>query len=130
MRLFADSILTPISSTQSIKYDCIVVGSGTAGISSAINLAKAGFNVLIIEAGPFILPAHIGSLPIRTQDNLIKNIEAKVTHPVCWNESANENSQPNNLIWSAVGGRTLFWGGLAPRFKPQDFNSWPISYRE
>ena len=33
------------------KFDAIVIGAGPAGSSAAYNLAKAGFNVLIIERG-------------------------------------------------------------------------------
>jgi choline dehydrogenase-like flavoprotein len=30
-------------------------------------------------------------------------------------------------MWLCVGGRTLFWTGTAPRYKPWDFDDWPIT---
>jgi choline dehydrogenase-like flavoprotein len=36
--------------------DIIVIGSGSGGSVSALNLARRGYKVLMIEAGPFYPP--------------------------------------------------------------------------
>ncbi|MEA1996918.1 MAG: FAD-dependent oxidoreductase [Gemmatimonadota bacterium] len=35
------------------KFDCIIVGAGPAGISAAITLARAGFEVIVLERGEY-----------------------------------------------------------------------------
>ncbi|MBL7081868.1 MAG: NAD(P)-binding protein, partial [Candidatus Omnitrophica bacterium] len=38
----------------SVKTDCIVVGAGPSGLVAARELAKEGFNVLLIEANNYL----------------------------------------------------------------------------
>jgi monoamine oxidase len=40
----------PVSRSNSIVYDCIVVGAGLAGLVAARNLSRLGHNILVIEA--------------------------------------------------------------------------------
>src|ERR671934_456294 len=37
----------------SANYDVVVVGAGAAGLTAAVGLARAGFGVAVLEAGPF-----------------------------------------------------------------------------
>ncbi len=112
--------------------DVIVIGSGTAGVTTAIELAHQGHAVVILEAGPFVLPSHVGSTPFRSRADLVPQIQDLVRHRSIWtNPDAEDDtgqSPRNNDAWSAVGGRTLFWGGCTPRFTQWDFDDWPLSY--
>jgi len=110
--------------------DVAIVGSGPAGVTSAIEIARAGYSVVIFEAGPFVLPAHVGSMPFRSRDELTPKLHELVRYKTAWvdrNELEHDRAPPlNNDAWSAVGGRSLFWGGCAPRFAEWDFDDWPI----
>jgi choline dehydrogenase len=46
-----NSTITTIAHNSTVEYDYIVVGSGPGGGPLAANLAKAGADVLLIEAG-------------------------------------------------------------------------------
>lgn len=118
------------------QVDYFVIGSGTAGVTTALELASAGFNVVIIEAGPFVTPNHIGTSPFRSQPEIVPKIHALVKYDTSWVQEECYGCRdktpivPNNTAWSLVGGRTVFWGGCSPRFIKSDFAEWPYSYDE
>lgn len=56
------------------KYDVIIAGGGTAGVSCAWNLGKLGRNVLVVETNSFLGGAMTGALVVpamKTSDNAI-----------------------------------------------------------
>ncbi len=110
--------------------DVAVVGSGTAGTTTAIELARQGLSVVILEAGPFLLPSHVGSTPFRSRDDITPEVHNLVRYRTAWvsREDYVDGVMPplGSDAWSVVGGRTLFWGGCAPRFAEWDFDDWPI----
>jgi len=118
------------------QVDYFVIGSGTAGVTCALELASAGFNVVIIEAGPFITSNHVGTSPFRSQPEIVPKIHALVKYDTSWIPEESYGCREttplikNNTSWSLVGGRTVFWGGCAPRFIESDFAEWPYSYEE
>ncbi|KZM48815.1 GMC family oxidoreductase [Labrenzia sp. OB1] len=116
------------------SIDVLIVGSGTAGVTSAIELANKGLSVVILEAGPFVLPSHVGSTPFRSRSDLTPQIHNLVRYRTAWTDRADfdETVSPplNSDAWSTVGGRTLFWGGCTPRFTEWDFADWPVTYDE
>ena len=106
-----------------VDVDVVVIGSGTAGVTTALELARGGCKVAILEAGPLVVTQHVGSSPLRSRSDLVADLQARVSYQRRWGEV-------DVPLWSLAGGRTVLWGGCTPRFKPADFASWPFGYEE
>ena len=114
-------------------FDTIVIGSGMFGGYCADKIARSSggrpLRVLVLEAGPFLIPTHVQNLPRTGLD---------VPPPVL---PANDGGQPRALVWGmpwrsnapfvgqayCVGGKSLYWGGWCPRLQADDLTSWPPS---
>jgi hypothetical protein len=99
-------------------FDVIVIGGGTFGAEVAQRLFQNdpthSRRILVLEAGPFVLPEHIqntnylgGGLP----DMRVP----WVSHPAL---------DYKGLLF-AVGGRSLSWGGWSPELFADETKSWP-----
>lgn len=109
------------------EVDAVIVGSGPCGALVAKDLAARGFSVRILEAGRRHDPA--GDL---------RNRESNGAR-ILWNEPR-VYSGKDSVIPKAglgVGGGTLAWLGVMPRFHRADFKTystegvgadWPIGY--
>lgn len=117
---------------QGDPIDYLVIGSGTAGVTAALALAQAGNHVVMLEAGPFILPEHVGSSPFRSRGDIVPQIHERAVYHPAWITHEDYDAlgegvpEGNNNAWSLVGGRTVFWGGCTPRFQSWDFDDWPL----
>jgi choline dehydrogenase-like flavoprotein len=107
--------------------DVVIVGAGACGSLMAAKLAERGMSVVVLEAGKRFDPAVD-----------LANSEANGAK-ILWTEprvyAGRHGVVPKAGV--GVGGGTLAWLGVVPRFHPADFRTystegvgadWPISY--
>jgi choline dehydrogenase-like flavoprotein len=138
-------------------YDAVIVGSGAAGGMAAYVMAKAGMNVLVLEAGPQLdlyqdFKTHHypydekyrGRLSPRDAHNYKYGFADGYTTHIYARLDENPYSTPDGKPFDwvrarAVGGRTLVWGRVSLRLSEFDFKAashdgygddWPISYTD
>jgi len=112
------------------EVDLVVVGCGAGGSTMIQRLARAGWRVLALDAGPFWDP-----------DTDWVSDEAG-SHHLYWTEPrVISGSDPvplgSNNSGRSVGGSMVHYAGYTPRFHPSDFETftrdgvgadWPIAY--
>jgi choline dehydrogenase-like flavoprotein len=112
------------------EVDLVVVGAGAGGSVLAQRLARHGWRIAILEAGPFWDP-----------DEDWVSDEAG-SHDLYWTEKRIIGGEDpvelgQNNSGRGVGGSMIHYAGYAPRFHPSDFETqtrdgvgfdWPISY--
>jgi choline dehydrogenase-like flavoprotein len=116
--------------TETVDY-CIV-GVGSAGGVLLQRLARAGFNVVGLEAGPFWVTERDWVSDEKGSHELYCN-DLRITggtHPLALG---------SNNSGKGVGGGSVHWAAFTPRFHPSDFRiysedgvgvDWPMSYQD
>ena len=113
------------------EYDVCIVGSGAAGSIAALELVNAGFRVLVLEQGPFVDRRA-------SYDEILRSSEPAYGRMPngCWGLVGYPWTTCN------VGGGTVFYGGVAFRYREVDFDAsdhlpdadlpvrWPYDYAE
>jgi choline dehydrogenase-like flavoprotein len=114
------------------EVDIVIVGCGAGGGVLAQRLARAGWRVVALDAGPFWDPDR----------DWVS--DERGSHHLYWTEPrVIGGSDPvplgSNNSGRGVGGGTVHYAGYTPRFHPSDFKTesidgvdkdWPISYEE
>jgi choline dehydrogenase-like flavoprotein len=117
---------------DSHPVDLVIVGAGAGGGTLAQRLARRGWKVVVLDAGPFWDP-----------DEDWVSDEAG-SHGLYWTEERIiGGSDPvelgKNNSGRGVGGSMVHYAGYCPRFHPSDFDvrsrdgvgeDWPISYED
>lgn len=109
------------STHATIDTDVVVVGAGAIGIATALELAKSGVQVALIESG------------LERTDQAAQELSALDSH-----QDDYFHSSSDLMIRRQVGGTTALWGGRCVNFDPIDFEDraltaqapWPIRYED
>lgn len=109
---------------RSREFDTIVVGGGTFGSVVAEHLFIADTTrsrrILVLEAGPFVLPEHAQNMPFVAPASGAPDMRVPwVNHPAL---------NYAGLLF-AIGGRSLTWGGWSPEPLDLELVSWPAAAR-
>jgi choline dehydrogenase-like flavoprotein len=105
------------------EVDLVIVGAGAGGSTLAQRLARRGWKIVVLDAGPFWDP-----------DRDWVSDEAG-SHKLFWNEErviggTDPVELGKNNSGRGVGGSMVHYAGYCPRFHPSDFEQWPISYSD
>jgi choline dehydrogenase-like flavoprotein len=114
------------------EVDLVVVGAGAAGGVLTQRLARAGWRVVCLDAGPFWDP----------DSDWVS--DERGSHTLYWTEPRQiGGSDPvplgSNNSGRGVGGSMVHYAGYTPRFHPSDFETstrdgvgadWPIGYAD
>ncbi|MBT8299429.1 MAG: GMC family oxidoreductase, partial [Maribacter sp.] len=133
-------------------YDVIIVGSGAGGGMATKQLADAGLNVAVVEAGPFFDPANPEQQtqfkwPYESPRRGAATTRAFGEWDAAYGgwEIEGEpytHTEGTKFEWfrsHMLGGRTNHWGRISLRFGPKDFKGktrdghgedWPIGYED
>jgi choline dehydrogenase-like flavoprotein len=110
----------------------VVIGSGPAGAAAAYFLARAGVDVLLLEAGT---EPQADGLTLRVRGVTI----AKRKGILRQREGVTRTGDPQAELFEALapGGLSNHWSCAVPRFAPEDFEdakragveqTWPVTY--
>ena len=118
----------PFGRPDARPFDTIILGGGTFGTTLAYRLlandVTRSHRILVIEAGPFLLPEHQQNLPVigLSIPEHPTSIAALHAMPAperdAWRKEVWDipwhSSTPFTGLAYCVGGRSLYWSGWAP----------------
>ena len=118
--------------TETVRADVVVIGSGMGGGTVAWALAQRGIDVLVVERGERIPSEEANWSP--REVFLKKRYKPTET----WLDHSGRSFRPG--VHYVVGGNTKVYGASLPRFRESDFTrvehhegispAWPFSYAE
>lgn len=114
-------------------FDLIVVGGGSFGAALAqhlFSLDTLGLHrILVLEAGPFVLPEHVQNLPtLGLAAPGPVTVDPGVPRAEVWGLPWRTNiAQGFPGLAYCTGGRSLFWGGWSPQLLEEETPTalWP-----
>ena len=116
-------------------YDAVIIGSGFGGSMIAHKLAKAGWTIALVERGDWVQRSDHNWAANGSID-LTPNYDKQLPYHVL--KGGNKKRMG---VYSAVGGPSVFYGGVSFRFREADFHppdditadsgaKWPIDYAD
>jgi len=115
------------------RFDAVVIGAGMFGGYCAEKIYTFGaannLKVLVLDAGPFLIPTHLQNLPdigLDVPDPLYPANDPGVARDLVWGMAWRGNVPFIGQAY-CIGGKSLYWGGWCPRLLPSDLAAWPPS---
>lgn len=112
-------------------FDAVVIGAGMFGGYCAEKIYRLGaandLKVLVLEAGPFLVPTHLQNLPnlsLYAPDPLLPSDDPHTARNLVWGMPWRSNVPFIGQAY-CFGGKSLFWGGWCPRLLASDLAEWP-----
>ena len=102
-------ILNDLNNINDNFFSVIIIGSGPAGISTALKLEELNVRTLLIEAGGLELDSE-------SEDFLKGNVYAEDYYDISTRRAR------------MFGGTSNLWGGHCNKFEKEQFSNWPIDY--
>ncbi|MGK0184723.1 MAG: choline dehydrogenase-like flavoprotein [Verrucomicrobiales bacterium] len=114
------------------EVDCVIVGSGPVGAAAADVLVRAGLTVAMLESGD------------KPERDRFKVMARSLDNNVAWDfspweyEMHGDDLNLNTFAVRKLGGSSLAWGAVSPRFLENDFRlqslygvgkDWPLDYQ-
>jgi len=119
-------------------FDVVVVGAGMFGAYVADKIYRLGADTnartLLLDAGGYLLSTHIQNLPHFGLNPpgaalITRNDQDPGPRNGVWGIPWHSNEPFTGLAYCPAG-RSLFWGGWAPRLTATDLASWPKDARD
>ena len=114
-------------------FDAVIIGGGMFGGYCADKIYRFGANnglkVLVLDAGPFLIPTHVQNLPnvgLDVPDPMLPDNDPGVARDLVWGMPWRSNVPFIGQAY-CLGGKSLYWGGWCPRLLASDLASWPPS---
>jgi choline dehydrogenase-like flavoprotein len=119
------------------RAEVVVVGTGPSGAAAAFAFERAGVEVVALEAGR--------RPRTQTQHERFAMMENALLGQSPWRfepyvyEMAGDDVELNTFAIRMLGGSSLAWGAISPRFQPNDFrmrskygiaSDWPLEYAD
>lgn len=115
-----------------MHYDAIIIGTGAGGGTLALQLARAGKKLLILERGPFLPQEKLN------WDTSAVFLDNRYHTTETWQDKDGKPLHPQQAYF--VGGQTKVYGAALFRMRSEDFGfirhqggispAWPIAYAD
>lgn len=110
-------------------FTVVIIGSGAYGSYLAAKVVQRhpAARVLVVEAGPFLVPEHVqnlGNLGLNVASPIPPATDPGVARELVWGLPWRGNTAFPGLAY-CCGGKSLYWGGWCPRLTPDDMARWP-----
>ncbi|MGZ0746301.1 GMC family oxidoreductase [Haloparvum sp. AD34] len=132
------AVARDVDRSPSERVDVCIVGAGPAGGIVAAQLAAAGYEVVVLDAGPRFDP---GERAQQMEDTLRPGSNEPIWdmggERDAYSASGDRHYPLNAARVKGIGGSTLHWQGMVMRLHEQDFeldsalgvaDDWPIDY--
>jgi hypothetical protein len=113
------------------QFDAVVIGAGMFGGYCAERIYRFGaannLKILVLDAGPFLIPTHVQNLPdigLNVPDPLFPANDPGIARDLVWGMAWRGNVPFIGQAY-CIGGKSLYWGGWCPRLLASDLAAWP-----